>query len=73
MPRCAGFATGLTVHKQIMISMKHKITKLVIDTKTNYYSLKVATSTSCKELFRLTGNLMGRVRLLFRLFTLTIS
>ena len=55
-------ASGLTVHKQIMNSIKHKITKLVIHATTNYYSRKVAASTSCKELFRLTGNLMGRVR-----------
>ena len=45
-----------------MNSVKSKITELVPDAKTSFYSAKVAASTSCKELFRLIDNLMGKAK-----------
>ncbi|KAK7484638.1 hypothetical protein BaRGS_00024164, partial [Batillaria attramentaria] len=53
-------ATRLTVHREIMNSVKHKISALVQNAKTAFYSAKVAAATTCRELFRLTGNLMGK-------------
>jgi hypothetical protein len=51
----------LTVHKQIMTSVKHKITQLVDSAKTMYYSAKVAAASSCKELFSVANSLVGKV------------
>ena len=45
-----------------MNSFKHQITKLVTQAKTGFYSSKVAVAKTCKELFRLTGSLMGKVK-----------
>ena len=56
-------ASGLTVHQQIMNSFKHQITKLVTRAETGFYTSKVAVAKTCKELFRLTGSLMGKVSL----------
>ena len=56
-------ASGLTVHQQIRNSFKHQITELVTRAKTGFYSSKVVVATACKELFRLTGSLMGKVSL----------
>ena len=38
------------------------ITKLVTQAMTKFYSSKVAVVKTCKELFRLTGSLMGKVK-----------
>ena len=54
-------ASCLTVHKDIMNTLKRNITQLVVRAKTAFYSTKIAASSTCKELFKLTGNLMGRV------------
>ena len=57
-------ASGLIVHKQILNTIKHKVTQLVKKAKTNVYSTKEwqPQSQSCKELFRLTGSLMGKAK-----------
>ena len=55
-------ASGQTVHKQIMNSFRPQITELVTQAKTGFYSSKVAVATACKELFRLTGSLMGKAQ-----------
>ena len=49
--------SGLTVYKLIIHSVQSEITKLVSEANTEFYSAKVAASTSCGELFSLTGNL----------------
>ena len=55
-------ASGLTVHKQIMNSFKHQITKLVTRAKTGFHTSKVAVARTCKELLRLSGSLVGKVK-----------
>ena len=40
-----------TVHKQIYDSIKQKITNLVNKVKQAYYSTKIQSSTTCKQLF----------------------
>ena len=53
-------STGLTIHKEIMNSIKHKISRLVSDAKSTFYNFKVSTSSTVKELYRLTNNLLGK-------------
>ena len=43
-----------------MNSIKHKISRLVIDAKSTFYNFKVSTSSTAKELYRLTNNLSGK-------------
>ena len=49
----------LTVHKEIMKSIKHKISHLVSNAKSTFYSIKVSTSSPVKELYKLTSILLG--------------
>ena len=42
----------LTVHKQIYDSSKKKVTNLVDKAKQAYYSTKIQSSTTCKQLFQ---------------------
>jgi len=51
----------LTIHEQIMASVRHNITHLVDSAKTTFYSAKVAAASSCKELFSVTNSLLGKV------------
>ena len=53
-------STGLTIHKQIMNSIKHKISRFVSDAKSIFYNFKVSTSSAVKALYRLTNNLLGK-------------
>ena len=53
-------STGLTIHKEIMNSIKHKISRLVSDAKSTFYNFKVSTSSAVKELYRLNTNLLGK-------------
>ena len=41
-------STGLTIHKEIMNSVKHKISHLVSNAKSTFYSIKVSTSSAVK-------------------------
>ena len=53
-------STGLTIHKAIMNSIKHKISRVVSDAKSTFYNFKVSTSSAVKELYRLTNNLLRK-------------
>ena len=53
-------SSGLTIHKEIMNSIKRKISRLVSDAKSTFYNFKVSTSSTVKELCRLTNNLLGK-------------
>ena len=53
-------STGLTIHKEIMNSIKHKISRLVSDAKSTFYNFKVYTSSTVRELYRLTNDLLGK-------------
>ena len=44
-----------------MNSIKHRINYLVGNAKSNFYSFKVFTSSTVKELYRLTNNLFGKI------------
>ena len=54
-------STGLTVHKVIMNSIIHKISHLVSNAQSTFYGFKVSTSSTVKELYRLTNNLLGKI------------
>ena len=41
-------STGLTIHKEIMNSIKPKISHLVSNAKSTFYSIKVSTSSAVK-------------------------
>ena len=53
-------STGLIIHKEIMNSVKHRISRLVRDAKSTFYNFKGSTSSTVKELYRLTNNLLGK-------------
>ena len=62
--RCAErrwLSTGLTIHKEIMNSVKHKISHLVSNAKFTFYSVKVSTSSSVKEVYKVTNNILGKI------------
>ena len=50
----------LTVHKQIYENIKRKFTDLVNNAKTAFYSYKIQTSNSCKELFHNFSAILGK-------------
>ena len=41
--------------------IKHEISCLISDAKYTFYNFKVSTSSSIKELYRLTNNLLGKI------------
>ena len=59
MQRDVGF-TGFTIHKEIN-SIEHEISHLVCNTKSTFYSVKVYTSSTVKELSKVTNNLLGKI------------
>ena len=50
----------LLVHKQIYENIKMKVTDLVDNAKTAFYSFKIQTSNSCKELFHNFNAILGK-------------
>ena len=50
----------LTVHEQIYENNKRKVTDLVDNAKTAFYSFKIQTSNSCKELFHNFNAILGK-------------
>ena len=54
-------STGLTIHKEIISTIKHKISHLVSNAKSTFYSVKVSTSSAVKEVYKVTNNLLGKI------------
>ena len=54
-------STGLTIHKEIMNSIKHQISHLVSNPKSTFYSVKVSTGSAVKKLYKVTNNLLGKI------------
>ena len=52
----------LTVHKQIYDSIKQKVTNLVDKAKQAYYSAKIQSSTTCKQLPQNFNTILGKSR-----------
>ena len=52
----------LTVQKQIYDSIKQKVTNLVDKTKQAYYSAKIQSSATCKQLFQNFNTILGQNR-----------
>ena len=52
----------LTVHKQIYGSIKQIVTNLVDKAKQAYYSAKIQSSTTCKQLFQNFNTILGKSR-----------
>ena len=50
------------VHKQIYDSIKQKVTNLVDKAKQAYYSAKIQSSTTCKQLFQNFNTILGKSR-----------
>ena len=57
----------LTVHKQIYDSIKQKVTDLVDKAKKTYFSAKIQSSTTCKQLFQNFNSMLGK-KLFFATF-----
>ena len=51
--------TGLAIHKQIYNRAKKCVTRLVHAAKTSYFCSMIRDSLSCKQLFRITNQLLG--------------
>ena len=56
------FKSKLTVHKQIYDSIKQIVTNLVDKAKQAYYSAKIQSSTTCKQLFQNFNTILGKSR-----------
>ena len=54
-------STGLTIHKEIISTIKHKISHLVNTAKSTFYSVKVSTTSAVKEVYKVTNNLLGKI------------
>ena len=54
------FKSKLTVHKRIYDSIKQKVTNLVDKAKQVYYSAKIQSSTTCKQLFQNFNTIFGK-------------
>ena len=54
--------SGLTVFKDIYVSAKKKVTKIVHDAKSAYYSSQVQSSVTSKQLFNVCNRLSGKVK-----------
>jgi hypothetical protein len=52
--------SGLTVHKQIYSAVKRRVTAVVHGAKTRFYSSKIASSATSRQLFDVCGRLCGR-------------
>ena len=52
----------LTVHKQIYESIKQKVTNRADKAKQAYYSVKILSSTACKQLFQNFNTILGKSR-----------
>ena len=52
--------SGLTVHKEIYVVSKKKVSKIVHNAKLAYLNSKIADCTNCKQLFHVTDKLLGR-------------
>ena len=52
----------LTVHKQIFIASKQLVTSIADNAKASFFSAKIATASTSKELFTITNMLMARVK-----------
>ena len=63
-------STGLTIHKEIMNSIKHEISRLVSDAKSTLHSFKVSTSSTVKELYRQSTICQARSHPLHRLLSI---
>ena len=50
----------LTVHKQIYDSIKQKVTNFVDKAKQTYYSAKIQSSKTCKQLFQNFNTILGK-------------
>lgn len=50
----------LTVHKEIFEKIKRKVTDLVDNAKTAYYSAKIQASRTCKELYQNFNSITGK-------------
>ena len=53
-------STGLEVHRQIYQQNKIKVRKMVHELKTDYINSKIDNSSSSKELFKISSDLLGR-------------
>ena len=53
-------SSGLTVHWEIYQATKKKVTTLIHDAKSTYFSSKITASRSCKELHAITSSLLSK-------------
>ena len=60
--QAAWLKSKLTAHKQIHDSIKQKLTNLVHKAKQAYYSAKIQSSTTCKQLFQNFDTILGKSR-----------
>ena len=54
-------ATGLTVHRQIFQKARDRVTEIVHNAKSVFYSAKILACDTAKKLFNTTNNILGKV------------
>ena len=54
-------STGLTINKEITNSVKYQISYLLSKEKSTFYSVKMSTSSTVKELYNVANNLLGEI------------
>ena len=54
-------ATGLTVHREIFQSTRNRVTEIVHQAKTLFYSSQILVCNTAKQLFNITNSLLGKV------------
>ncbi|GFS26255.1 polypeptide N-acetylgalactosaminyltransferase [Elysia marginata] len=52
--------TGLHVHREIFISARNRFNSVVCSVERQHYLSKLSSAVSCKELFRVTDELLGK-------------
>ncbi|GFS01220.1 RNA-directed DNA polymerase from mobile element jockey [Elysia marginata] len=52
--------TGLHVHREMFISARNRFNSVVCSVKRQHYLSKLSSAGSCKELFRVTDELLGK-------------
>jgi len=65
--------SGLTVHRQIYNHFRNIVNHLICDAKRQYICKRILVANSSKELFRLTGELLGKPTIPVRPSTIPIA
>ena len=55
-------ASGLVVHKELYKKAKHCVTRIVMKAKSPFYTCKISSAFSTKELYSITNDLLAKTK-----------